>query len=121
MSGRVVSDIIVNGDGKMMVPGASLLDSGEKTYRSSKTMNSQESHPDYPKKEGHKWNPDSGEFEKLTEIELARQKLQEEIKDIEKRMKELDEKGQLFPIDYSENLDGSDTEPISDDSLLEDS
>ena len=58
-----------------MGPGGSLLESGERTYRSTRSMLTQGSIENHPKKEGYKWNPDTKEFEKLTETELARQKL----------------------------------------------
>ena len=33
-------------------------------------------------------------------------------------MQELDQKGVLFPIDYDEKIEDSESEPCSDDSLL---
>ena len=66
-----------------MGSGGSLLESGDRTYRSTKSMLTQGSMDNHPKKEGYKWNPDTGEFEKLTETELARQKLLDELADHE--------------------------------------
>ena len=42
----------------------------------------------------------------------------EDLERAEKRMQELEESGQLFPTDYHEDLSGSESEPVSEDSLL---
>ena len=82
--------IQVDESGRISNPGGSLLESYDDTYRSAKTIHSQKSSVgDVPKKEGHKWNAETGEFEKLTEEEINRMKLVEELERCEKRMQEL--------------------------------
>lgn len=54
----------------------------------------------------------------MTETEAGRAKLFNEIELTEKRIYDLELIGALFPKDYNEKLEESDSDALSDDSLI---